>query len=335
MRRTRRARPLPPVLVSATLAAAALSTTGCLRDPDPIAIDDRAPAVYAVLHAGAESADVLITRAGRWDQSPGYVGISGADVRLVHGADTARAVEDPDRACAGLGGGYYAYGPTPDAGYADGCYHAELAAPIARGEAYELIIDLPSGQRVTGRTRVPIPPTLVRPEPGLTVTAACGNPDPQYCYGRYHEDTRRFDPVAAVPLEWEPATADTRYAVRVRGLVAFLDGVGYEGGCVLGYGFGDAEVEAGHFAIPNIGCEAEALAPARFDSIQAEALVATLGDGYAAFLDALAEGQTVRGSAVSEGLSGAFGVFGAVAPARRSFTVVRDPAPPPAAGTTP
>ena len=140
--------------------------------------------------------------------------------------------------------------------------------------------------------------------------------------------------MATLPLEWERATG-AEYSVRVYGLVAYLDGAGYEHGCELGFGPQVAVSGTGEFVIPNITCMEEALHPARFDSLQAEAMVATLGDGYVAYLDGLFEGQTVRESAVSEGLDGAYGVFGAVAPVRRPFTVVRTPPPPPPEPMTP
>ena len=72
------------------LAGSAL-LAGCLRDADPIDIPDDAPAVFAILEAGADTATVLIARAGHLLEQPGYEGIDGAEVRLIHGADTVWA----------------------------------------------------------------------------------------------------------------------------------------------------------------------------------------------------------------------------------------------------
>lgn len=306
---------LVPLVVSPLLA-------GCLRDADPIDIPDDAPAVFAILEAGADTAAILVARAGHWLDQPGYEGIDGAEVRLIHDADTLWAIADPSRPCVGFGdptGG----GPA----FTEGCYHLTLPAPIEPGEAYGLEIALPNGQRVVGATTVPQPPALTAPDPTLRVTASCQ--DPLYCYGQYNERTDEFVPVAWVPVEWELPAGHEVVQLQVTGVAAYLDGATYPSGCYLGYGFGGDDVDrTGRWAIPNIGCF-DTLDPARFDSIRAAVTAATLDRAYAAFLDAVEQGQSVRAASVSQGLEGAYGVFGAIAPARRTFTILRDPAPGP------
>lgn len=314
-----------PLLATLVLAAA---TVGCFRESDIIDIDDDAVAVHAMLQAGADSAVILITRA---DDDlltpPDYRPVTGAQVRLIHGADTTWLVEVEARSCV------FNAGSAPVTVGA-GCYRAELPGPIASGQDYSLEIVLPNGDRVTGATRVPSAPEILRPAAGARIPTACGHGE--LCFGREVQGPPFVLPVARFPVRWsQPPTAGRAQVVVSPHRVVF-DGVEYSGdSCFLGSRnpLGTLVTDSIDWPVPNISCGAEPLSPARFDSIITDVVVTALDPGYERYLETVLEGSSVRASSVREGLDGAYGVFGAAAASSRRIVLVRDPpaARPPAA----
>lgn len=291
---------------------AALAAAACIREPDPFTLDTNDVAVHMILEAGADSVVAIVER----PEDP----IEDAIVRLSADGDTT----------------LLAYGGTPcyDSyfqGPEGGCFRASLAAPIRAGATYDLEVILPDGGRVTGTTTVPMPLALTEPSDGDRVVADCDSADA--CYGQSTDEPPFYLPVAEVTFRWADPVDPDAIQMSVRPLRTFLDGQEYgpEEGCRLGY-FGFRAEEAGTdslttsivWPVLNISCP-EPLQTARFDSIHADARVYFWNEAYDDYLDVLTHGGTTRDAGLSVGLTGAWGIFAAVAPAQRTITVVRDP----------
>lgn len=310
----------PTAAVAAALLVLLATVGGCFRDADIVDVDDTTPTVFSLLTAGADSASVLVVRPrdGAGPQPLTYEPVHGAEVRLIRDGDTVWAVEG-ERPCIGEWTG---------SGEAGGCYWAALGEPIAPGEEYRLEIQLPTGGAVTGETVVPGPPVILEPEVGQVVEATCDQADT--CYGRHVPEAEpAFIPVASVPMIWELPSGIQRVVPSLEATTTYYQDQVYPDGCRLGrvavYG---VEAESGatrdslRWPILNIDCPDPALHPGRFDSIRAEVSVTTVGPAYSSYLETVLE-ATVREPRASHGLTGAYGVFSAVTPARRSILLVR------------
>ena len=141
--------------------------TGCEFTRDPVAIEasETQYGVFAMLRAGVDSTTVLVAR---FLPSPspnglGWEGVSGANVRLVAGADTIALTELPFTAasCAVAIGG-------PAASPA-GCYQGSIPGGIQSGSTYGLVVDIPDFGRIIGSTTVPAPPVIVSPVEGAVL----------------------------------------------------------------------------------------------------------------------------------------------------------------------
>lgn len=299
------------------LALLVFGTAACIREPDPFDLETEVPSVHLVLVAGADSAAALITRP---TTSGTALVLTDARVRLISGPDTATLLLDAETPCAD--GWDLGFGGPP-------CYRATLPAPVRAGATYELEIVLAGGSRITGRTTVPRPVELTQPAQGLVLVADCRDADT--CYGEHIDQPPYILPVAEMTVRWNDPQDSERVLVAVTATEAFRGGTSYPGSiCHLGFTFRGPTVagDSIYWPISGIGCAAP-LSTARFDSIRGEVTIAAPSPEYGRYLDALDDGQTTRASSVSEGLEGAWGVFGAIAPARRAFTVVRSPAPAP------
>lgn len=309
-----------------TLAAAAIG--GCFRDPVTIDLDEETPAVHAILETGADSVLVVISRPApntpfQWVP---YLGVGGAEVRLIAALDTTWLVETPAAPCVGLW-----YG---DEGSGEGCYRANLATPIVAGATYRLEVRLPDGTRVTGETTTPHPVRLRSPGPGLHVTADCIHESA--CYGESLPVPPYHRPVATIPLGWTTPPSVSVAEAAIRPVAVYYRGAVYPGeACGLGHFSGGgftATRDTLEWTIPDIGCRGDLYAElhqARFDSIRADISVIAWNDHYSRYIEH-SRGRGIRVAAASPGLEGAYGVFGAVAPATRTVILVRDPVP----GTT-
>lgn len=307
------------------LGAAVLG--GCFRDPDPIDLDDEAPAVHAILEAGADSVIVVVSRPARSTPTRWvpYLGVAGAEVRLIAGEDTTWLEETPAIPCVAIW-----YG---DEGSGEGCYRATLSGPIEPSAMYRLEVRLADGTLIRGETTTPYPVQLRTPEPGLRLTVDCAHES--VCYGQDLREPPYYRPVATIPLGWDTPRSIRMAEASLRPVAVYYDGAVYPGSaCVLGHG----TISRGGFTatrdtldwrIRNLGCRGDLhaeLHPARFDSIRAEISVITWNEHYSRYTE-LSRGQGIRVDAASQGLEGAYGVFGAVAPATRTVMLIRDPPP--------
>ena len=320
------------LLIGALIGIVATAGTACIRDADPIDIDDQAVAVHAVLEVGADSVTVVISRPAPLSPGPGsfvqYVPVSDAQVRLLSDDVDSWLVETPDEPCVGA---RFTFGGTMEADQGAGCYRAILETPIRPGGAYRLEITLPNGETVTGETMTPEPVLLTAPQPLDRITVDCRDSDD--CFSQFSEELNRPIPVARFPVTWETPESVERSELLLRPVVVHYEGREYPGhACGLGYSrdaFGTMD-ETDDWHILNIACTADdfpELARARFDSIRAELTVVGWNDAYSEYIVAISNGQAVREERASPGLTGAYGVFGAVSTSSRMVLLVRTPEP--------
>lgn len=296
--------------------------TGCLRDPDPIDLDEDAVTVHAILEAGADSAVILLSRPGdnaAYGSWTPYTPIADAEVRLIAGGETTWLIEDPDVPCV------YAYYSDPS-GTGSGCYRAVLPEPIAAGTEYHLEIELTDGTAIHGRTTVPEPVTIRAPDPGATVTATCDSDES--CWGQPLDVPPYAIPVVTIPVAWTSNASIHGSSVSLRPVAVYHQGVEYPGtACDLGY-YGSLPIsrDSLDWLVPNIYCSGEDgnLSMARFDSIRARLSVIGLNEHYTRYQETT-YGQGVRIEAASQGLDGAYGVFGATSTATRTILIIRAP----------
>ena len=320
------------------LGLGTLSLAGCFRGPDPLDLDDEAPAVHAILETGADSVVIAVSRPSpTGDGFVQFSGISGAEVRLIAGSDTTWLLETPDIACVDVWYG----GSDEDDGA--GCYRAMLDAPIQPGADYQLHILLPDGTTITGETTTPQPVDIVSPEPREQIVVDC--PDTDRCYGQNLDVPPYTQPVATIRLEWAaPPTVRLTSAV-LRPDAIYLAGTAYPGNaCGVGSWAGRGGLHTYPetvsnilWVIPTIGCRSHEewpeLQEARFDSIRAEFSVIGWNETASRYIES-SGGRGIRVEAASQGLEGAYGVFGAVSRATREVTLVRSP-PPATTGSAP
>jgi hypothetical protein len=145
---------------AAVLAAVA---GGCefLHPPTYIGGDPGQLVVHAILAAGDDSATVVVARVGVREAEP----VAGAQVRIVGGGGTTvlpAASQVTIHTCRPVPE-VPAHTPWPETG----CYTAALPGGVQAGAEYRLEVDLPSGERVRGRTVVPAAPVLHAPHDRL------------------------------------------------------------------------------------------------------------------------------------------------------------------------
>jgi len=149
------------------IAATALvcGAAGCefLREPTFIDPPDDLLQVHSVLHGGADTVKVLVSRSGVSGSQSVVTLVSGARVRIAGGGAEVTLREAP----AGFSGCVNRFDPMgPNTGepvMGPGCYAAVLPGGVRPGERYLLTVELTDGTRVTGETVVPTLPEIVRP----------------------------------------------------------------------------------------------------------------------------------------------------------------------------
>jgi len=277
---------------------------GCLREPDPITFSEPSLAVHGLVLAGGTQVRVSLMRAFTGEELP-----TDATVMLESGGTTITLapVADPaDPGCYGTSG-------LPTAVVARSCYGAVLPQPVAAGTTWQLRATVSSGELVTGTTRVPAAPTVVRPAARERVPFTASGDG--------------YATPAQIPVEWQTAGAP-----RVE--VGLGEGRPYRGGqllqdarCILIVDHGAAAVNQpsgsrvlllqGVYCFP--ATPQPQPQPVAWDSVATDVVVTAYDSAYAQF--ALHGESFSRGSA-SAALQGAYGVFGSAATTRREIVIV-------------
>lgn len=291
---------------AAAAAVLALLGGGCefVRPPTGVPDDREQLLVHAVLVAGTDSASVFLAR---MEPTNGYVPVHGARVRVLGEGHATELRELPAGATrCGTGG--------PPPGVPDapgtGCYAAPVPGGIRAGAEYRLEVEGPAGERVRGRTVVPLPPVVHAPAEGLRVRARADD---------WHRAAEELT------VRWT--------APRPAGLAAWAERAwvpGVEGAACEAYarrGF-DPTQERVEMRMDSVrvrmevwGCRVGQQQPElRPDSVEVSLGVTTYDSAYTAYVRDAENGIPLPDA--SAGLEGAYGVFGSASVSRRRMMYV-------------
>ena len=307
----------------ALLVSLAGASAGCdfLHDPTAVPLQETV-VVHAVLSTGAEQASVLITRVHdrtepvigeTYPFEPGIDPLSGAEVRLIAGGDTLRLAEAAPgrRAC------YVAFsdpdGEETPPPAAEGCYGARVPGGIRPNVRYSLRIRLPDGRTIDGETIPPATPDVVEPVSHARVTV------PQD-YG--------FQP-SLVRVSVRPGSEGSALGLWLETAAVFVGGRRVEDvRCSIGAPREPPEPgTTATTAIYGLGCErrtATSYTPVTPDSVHAR-LYVTVYDPASVRYRAAVEAEQATGASVTQGISGALGLFGSEGTDQRTLTLVPRP----------
>lgn len=284
-----------------------LLLAGCLRDADPVAIEEHPLHVHAVLQAGATSATMLLSRPE--PQGHVYRPVSGAEVRLTRGGETVLLTERPHgEPCVVVG--------RTAVGDGAGCYSAVLPEPIQAGATYELEV-LTTDRRVTGSTTIPGAIEFTAPDAGAAYAIPCPPPGATPVCQSDFGDQPPFEliPLATIVVEWVPPAGAERVEAVFRPKRVVKDGTEYPGD--------HCEVEPSLLYEPLVAPGGSARWPVHsvycrgpldvigWDTIYVDAVVPVYDSAYATYMDAVLGRDAARVEVVTAGIEGAFGVFGA------------------------
>ncbi|HEX7091943.1 MAG TPA: DUF4249 family protein [Longimicrobiales bacterium] len=280
------------------LLPAFLSLGGCdlLRDPSPLDAATEMIAVHAMLIAGEDTAEVLLTRAqalaaANLPAEP----VPGASVRLVRGEQSIELAA----------GGHCVprFGVPNGPDLAAGCYAGAVPGGIAAGARYELEIMLPGGARIEGATTVPEPPALLDPAPGAVIDVRVASetlPEPFVATWSVQPSGRR----AEIALRADRQECSAMLRVDVGGSAFYLDVTGTD----------SAELRTGL-----VEC-GDGSTPAR---LEARLVLTAYDTNYTAYTKATDSAYGIGENGAAAGIRGALGVFGSAAEASVPVVLVR------------
>lgn len=310
------------VLKRAATALLLCAAPGCAFERPPTTIQaEEQVQLHSLLRAGSDTVAVLVERVGA-DQGALWVRpVSGARVRIgPPGAGTTLA-EAPAgfRACLVSGG------ESGGGAAGAGCYAGVLPGGVRAGGEYTLSVTLPEGTTVAGRTTVPLPPDLIRPEEGVRVPVQ-----------RISDGSEgRGD---LFPVRWRVLGSGGGAALTGRVGAVYRGGVEVNGaGCTLLLVTPDNVAQNGHLHAagedslmlrPLVYCTEGtgpgSVRPFQPDSVDA-VLSTTVYDSVYTRYTALVGDDRVGSGAASAGITGANGVFGSAATAGRRIRLVFPP----------
>jgi hypothetical protein len=282
---------------AAGAAALALLGGGCdfLYPPTYVPADREQLVVHAVLEAGRDTAAVLVVRVGTVEP----VAVSGARVRLIGPAGTVVLQEGagPSTPCT-----VHPVAPA-DPRAATGCYAAAVPGRVRAGAEYLLEVDVPSGERVRGRTVVPAAPEVLAPQERLRVPA--------------RETGNGLRATAPVTVRWTAAPA---WGVAARAQRAWVrNAVGTRCNAYLEprlFQRSEAGPDSLHATVEALGCSGAASnAQVQPDSVEVMVGVTVYDSAYFNHLRGSDDG--IPEERASNGLEGAFGLFGSAATSGR------------------
>lgn len=327
---------LSPVRAAAGAALAVLAgACDFSHPPTYLPADEDQLLVGAVLHAGSDSAAVLLVRVGTEQGPPPAV--SGAAVRIVGpgGAGVLAEVTGPALPCDRTTAPAVTGPPVPT-----GCYVGVVPGGIRAGAEYRLEVDVPTGERVRGRTVVPLPPVIHAPAEWQRVRGEqTQNP---YTWMASAVDLR-WTAAGAVTLTgsagraWSAEVAEPRCVATLQG----MDNPPL-------HTAGDSLVARMYLLGCRPGPNEPLLQP---DSGEVRVDVTAFDSAMTAYMRQPSTGNGVPRADASTGLQGAFGIFGSAATSRRQVLFIavrtdstlhcpgpalrRDPGPPGGPGTSP
>ncbi|HEV2735805.1 MAG TPA: hypothetical protein VGV85_13245, partial [Longimicrobiaceae bacterium] len=305
------------------LLAAILAAAACEAPPTDLGSGKADVVVHGILHAGSDTAAVLLTSAPYarvdWNANLGLDRLRGAQVRILDGARTVPLPEAP----AGFPDclrepEMELNGRVPPA--REGCYTARLPAAIRSGARYELRVELPGGRSLTGAATVPEPPTILAPAERARVPAR----------GRLDADSS-FVPdsllvgIARIPVRWRQVPG-MGYDVNLQVAAAFRNGARLRDVRCLtdpAHGFNPRALRADSllFVLQYVNCYAPGVRRP-WDSVHVRVRVTAYDSVYARHVQEVFNRQSVRFDRAAAGVEGGLGVFAAAATAEREITLV-------------
>lgn len=296
---------------AAGVLALAVAAGGCgdfIRPPTRLPGDPEQLLVHALLTAGSDSVQVLVSRVGT---AHGPTPVSGAQVQVIGGGVEAVLAEST-RGLAPCVRGYVPPGETPPQG-TNGCYTAVVPGGVRPGTEYLLEVDLGTGERVRGRTVVPAAPAFGTPEEGTRIRVAPGG----YYLFASQPLTLRWEAPGGVSLRawservWAPVP-DAHCTAALYG----TDGFDEEGHPLM-------ELDSARRALQILDCRENVQgAQVQPDSLEVVVALTAYDPAYLEYVRSVNNG-TPEGSARG-GLEGAFGIFGGAATATRRVRVIAD-----------
>jgi hypothetical protein len=298
------------VLMRLLVAVLLVLASACTRDPARFEYTEASVAVHAVLQAGSERATVLITRFE--PRSARLQGVSGAEVRLLRGAETLRLTPT---AADESGCPPSAATELATAGAIPGCYAVRVPHGIRSGERFELSIELPGGGSVRGTATIPAPPELLVPVEQARLVLDAGAPPSGAPSGVVRE-------LGTVEVRWTPLAAGTRLEV---GITAQPAASGAPPGMVCAVSAprtaSPGSVGSTRLPIFAVECLRDG-APERWSSLEARVLVTAFDTAYARYAAQVIGQESILRSHAAAGLTGAYGVFAGAAAAERRLLLV-------------
>lgn len=305
------------------LLAAALAAAACEAAPTDLGAGEPDVVVHAILHAGSDTAAVLLTRAP-FARTPENLNLRldrlrGAQVRVLDGA---RAVVLPE-APAGFPDcirepEMELFGGTPPA--REGCHAARLPEAVRSGRRYELRVELPGGASLTGAATVPSPPAILAPAGGARVLAR----------GRHNADSvfvpeSLVEGIARIPVRWRQLPG-MGYDVNLQVAAAFRGGARLrDARCLVdpAHGFNPRAVRADSllFVLQYLECFGGSRRRP-WDSAHVRLRVTAYDTAYARHAEEVFARQSVRFDRAAAGVRGGLGVFAAAATSEREITLV-------------
>lgn len=298
------------LLRHAAVCTAAVLLAGCGAATAPISPPQESVAVHSVLAPGAKTAAVMLTRFDPDGGEARFQRVSGADVRLVRGADTLRLQEAPAgfRDCLAD-----PLAPGEGEPVRPGCYAAAVPEGLRQGVRYELRISFAGGGTARGAVTIPAAPEILAPLPGRIVSVVT----PQ---GPVQGSRDAF-----FPVRWTVPAGAGRIEIGIVRPQAYRDGRRLEGvECRLQQGplpEDLARIDSVTHQVVGAFC-ARGPDVAAWDSITAQLVLTAYDTAYARYAREVLSAGSVRGSRASAGIEGAFGVFGAASSSERRLTLV-------------
>jgi hypothetical protein len=273
----------------------AFALVACEPEPTAIRFDHEPLVVQGMLIAGDTAATIAVFRAGApdvWNAGVASRGVTDAVVMITQAADTFTLGHVPGAQCR----------YSPSAGNPDrGCYSGSIPGGVQHGRKYELTVRV-GAATVRGSAEVPQPPVLREPGAGFAITAPSSL------------DGSGADPVV---VRWDGVAPDALAELNLRTATQDCGVTLRVGPLFMGSTLRLTGPSAITFSVAHVGCS---------QGVPTGTVPALLTlSAYDANFSRYVRSQT--GGAVREvdaaiGLTGAYGVFGAVASTRRDVSLL-------------
>lgn len=302
------------VLNRLVILTLALLAAGCefIREPTPLGLTGEQVMVHSLLVAKSETVHVLLTRVrpGSGTSDPSTRPLSGADVRIVNGGDTLRLREAPPGFPPCFSPSRFAEPRVDSIG--PGCYAAVIPGGIRADGRYELRVSLAGGEPIRGVADVPGEPLIEAPEADARFRVRFGEAD-------FNQG------VVNVPVRWGVSAGVAGVELNLVSEAIFQGGARVpDGRCDFEPRFSPVRstepTDRGVVRVQLISCfamtDSGEILPVAPDSVYAKLLLTAYDSAYVRYADVF-DRESAERDRISEGVTGALGVFAGAATAER------------------